>query len=426
MIMASRYRTRSQCALCRSTNLEVVLELPATPLANEFIRPEKNHEPQDLFPLDLVLCMSCGHLQCKTLVDPGRLFRNYVYATGTSPVTLAHLERQAQFITERFDLLHKHNPLVIEIGSNDGTLLEILKRKGITNVLGVDPATPLVEAALKKSIPTLPSFFSSKLAEEILNGFGHADVIIANNVLAHAENIFDIALGAKHLLAEGGALIMEVSYLYDMVESPLFDTIYHEHFSYHTVKPLAILFETIGMNIIRAERIPEQIGRGSLRLCATASRTSSSRDSSSHVEAMIAAEEAAGLFGTLFYTRLKKTIDNLGDHLRTLLEEPRSRGKTVIGYGAAAKLTTLMYALGLDERHVQSIIDDSPYKQGLLTPGLHLPVKPSRILYDEKPDICVIFAWNFAESIIGKHPLYTGKFVTPLPSITITPPGNLT
>ena len=422
--MPARYRIRSQCALCRNNDLEDVLDLPSTPLANEFIKPEQAHEVQDVFPLDLVLCRRCGHLQCKTLVDPERLFRDYVYSTSTSPVTLAHLERQAQFVVERFDLLHRSRPLVIEIGSNDGALLGILKRKGIENILGIDPANAMTDIARKNGIPTLTNFFSSRLASDILQSFGVADVIIANNVLAHAEDILDIALGAKRLLGENGALVMEVSYLYDMVESPVFDTIYHEHFSYHAVKPLASMFETIGMEIVRAERIPEQKGRGSLRICASPAHGRAVRDDTP-TAALIAAEEAAGLFAAPFYRQLRNTISETGKALRTLLEIPRSRGKNIIGYGAAAKLTTLMYALGLDERHVQVIIDDSPIKQGLLTPGLHLPVKSSRALYDDHPDICVVFAWNFADAIIAKHPLYRGKFVVPLPAITITPPGEL-
>jgi hypothetical protein len=414
--MSALFSRRKACALCGTgkEDLREVLRLAPTPPANEFVSQADLDKVQDTIPLTLLLCGSCSHLQLAEIVDPERLFRHYVYVSGTSPVFVEHFRRYAADTIARFSL--GRDSFVVEVGSNDGTLLRQYQTQGVTNVLGIDPAADIVKAAQSANVPTLEAFFTPELAQSLRNERGPSALICANNVFAHSEELFGFARGVRTLLAVEGVFVFEVSYLLDVVEKLLFDTIYHEHLAYHALAPLVRFFAKLDLKLFDAERIETHGGsvRGYVGL-----RSAGHRETE-RLDALLELERKAGVFAPEIYVQLKRRIEERGAQLRERLALLRHEGKRIAGFGAPAKLTTLMYELGIDRTSIDFIVDDSTFKQGLYTPGLHIPVVPSAALYERRPDACVIFAWNFADAIIAKHSAYTrqgGQFIVPLPQL---------
>lgn len=405
------FRRRVVCALCASTGLVDVLDLGRTPAANAFVPAERMDKEQEIYPLVVCLCEVCGHLQLRTLVDPTRLFGDYTYTTGTSPVTIAHLEEQAATAVTRFGLVA---PFVIEVGSNDGTALRIWRDKYGARVLGVDPATAIATKAAAAGIPTEVAFFSPAVAHKIVASEGFADVVIANNVLAHAPDLIAILSGVRRVLARDGVFIAEVSYLGDILEHGAFDTIYHEHFSYHAIRPLQRALAWMGFRLFDVALNPNQLGRGSLRLYI--GHEDSRHRVHARVAGLIAEEENAGFFEPATYERLRISIEARGGHLREQLDAHIAAGHLITGYGAPAKLTTLMYTAGLSLRHCAFIAEDSAWKCGRATPGLHIPIVPVESWRQVAAEACVIWAWNFAEAIMQRHRDYKGTWIIPLPT----------
>jgi SAM-dependent methyltransferase len=410
------YKLRTQCALCAAPEgkLRSVLELAATPPANEFVRDDERSVPQDLIPLTLWLCDVCGHLQLAEIADPKRLFQHYVYVSGTSSVFVAHFARFAAAMAERFAL--GPSSFVVDVGSNDGTLLKQFQALGIEQVLGVDPAVEIVKEAVAAGVPTREGFFTPAVAAEIRAAQGRADLLCANNVFAHAEDLTGFARGVQTLLGPEGVFVFEVSYLVDVIQKLLFDTIYHEHVAYHAVTPLVRFFEGLGLRLFDAERVDTH--GGSLR-CYVSQRASA-RANSERLGLLLKLEQDLGLFTPAVYAAFKQRITDRGRQLRARLNEIKANGGRIAGFGAPAKLTTLMYEFGLDQNIIDFIVDDSAWKQGRFTPGTHIPVLPAAQLMERRPDACVVFAWNFADSIIKKHETYSntgGRFIVPLPEL---------
>jgi SAM-dependent methyltransferase len=390
------------------------MTLAPTPPANELVREEELGEPQAAIPLTLLLCGRCGHLQLAEIVDPGRLFRDYVYVSGTSPVFVAHFRDYAQAAAARFGL--GAGSFVVEVGSNDGTLLKQFQALGVKDVLGVDPAAEIAKAAQAAGVPTLEAFFTMDLARELRATRRPADLVCANNVFAHAENLGDFARAVGALLAPGGVFVFEVSYLADVVEKLLFDTIYHEHTSYHALAPLVRFFEGQGLRLFDAERVSTHGGSIRCFVCLAGAR----HESTKRLADLLAHERALGLESPDTYRRFKQRIGERGAALRARLAAIRGRGERVAGFGAPAKLTTLMHEFALDRGSIDFIVDDSTWKQGRYTPGTHIPIVPSSELDARRPGFCVVFAWNFADSIVGKHAAYVrdgGHFIVPLPEL---------
>jgi SAM-dependent methyltransferase len=412
--MSADFRRRTGCALCTSASLRDVLSLAPTPPANEFVSGSELDAPQSPIPLTLLLCEACGHVQLAEVVDPVRLFGKYVYVSGTSPVFVRHFAEYAEKAIARFGLTSGSR--IVEVGSNDGTLLRQFKERGLPNVLGIDPAADIARAARESGIPTREAFFTPAVATEIRATEGPADLITANNVFAHAEDLESFARAVHTLLSDDGVFVFEVSYLVDVVEKLLFDTIYHEHLSYHAVGPLLGFFDRLGMRLFDAERIGTH--GGSLR--GYACRKDAKHARAATLDALVEHERAVGVASASTFTALKQRISERGEELRTRLTEARARGERVCGFGAPAKLTTLMYEFGLTKTEIDFIIDDSEWKQGRYTPGTHIPVVPSSQLYERPTQRCVVFAWNFADSIITKHARYReqgGRFLVPLPEL---------
>jgi SAM-dependent methyltransferase len=406
---------RSTCRLCHSGNLELVLSLTPTPPANAFITAADLGKTEERFPLDVFFCNDCAHVQLLDVVDPSLLFKNYVYVSGTSPVFVNHFKNYAAEMIQKFTL--GKDAFVVEIGSNDGTLLRFFKDAG-RRVLGIDPAVAIAREATQKGIQTLPTFFTSGLAETIKAQHGQADLIVANNVFAHADGLHDIVKGIRTLLKPRGVYVFEVSYLVDVYEKTLFDTIYHEHLCYHTVKPLRDFFKANGMELIATQSIDTH--GGSLR--AMAQLAGGPHRVEPSVAEFINREETLGLHKAATLKGFSAKINKLRDDLNALLKKLKAEGKRIAAFGAPAKATTLMLHFGIGPGFVDFIVDDSPLKQGLYSPGFHIPVVPSTEIAKRNPDYLVILAWNFAEPIIAKHADFRrkgGLFIIPVPTVRI-------
>jgi SAM-dependent methyltransferase len=408
-------RRREGCRLCGGTGLRKVLSLAPIPLANAFLTREELDSVQPRFPLDAWLCESCGHVQLLDVIDSRVLFEHYVYVSGTSPTFVHHFEQYADYVLGRFALPAK--AFVVEIGSNDGTLLKFFRDRG-RRVLGVDPALEISEATRRLGIPTITGFFTPGLAESILAEHGHAEVIAANNVLAHIDDLDSVMRGVARLLAPSGVLVFEVAYLADLVEKILFDTIYHEHIDYHSVGPLIPFLARHGLQLIEAIRVDTH--GGSVR--CVAQRKGGPFPVGASVSAALRLEEEMGLKRPETYVAFASKIEKLGKELVTLLRTLAAQGKRIAGFGAPAKATTLMYHLGITPEMIEFIVDDSPLKQGRFSPGMHIPVLPARAIYERRPDYLLILAWNFARPIIEKHAAFAkagGRFIVPLPSLEV-------
>ena len=409
------YVHRETCRLCTGRNVSKVFALAPTPLANAFVTADKLDQEQDRYPLDVWFCNDCGHLQLLDVVDPSVLYAHYVYVSGTSPVFVRHFKDYAGYVIENFQPAPAG--LVVDIGSNDGTLLRFFKEAG-RRVLGVDPAQEISEQTRASGIPVIVDYFSPVLADRIRSEHGAASVIAANNVIAHIDDLAGVMEGVRRLLAPDGVFVFEVSYLGAVVENTLFDTIYHEHIDYHSVTPFLAFFSHCGLELIEAVRVDSHGGslRGVVQIKGGPRRQGQS------VRLMLDYEEAAGLNRPETYAAFADHIDGLRTELSGLLHRLKSEGKRIAGFGAPAKLTTLMYHFGLEADLIDFVVDDSPLKQGHYTPGMHIPVVPAQELYNRKPDYVVILAWNFAKPIIEKHSAFReagGRFIVPLPKVEV-------
>ena len=412
---AGACRRRATCRLCDSGELSLVLSLTPTPPANAFVTAAGLDTPQECFPLDLYLCDACGHLQILHVVDPDVLFADYVYVSGTSPSFVTHFEEYAASIMETYQ--PQPGALVVDIGSNDGTLLGFFQQAGMT-VQGVDPARDIARAASEAGIETLNAFFDAVLAAQIREEKGAAAVVTANNVFAHIDDLAGVVAGVRALLDAGGVFVFEVSYLADVLEKTLFDTIYHEHLSYHAVAPLVSFFSHHGMELIAAERVDTHGGslRGVAQLASGAGEVAES------VTACLELEERLGLGRAETFHDFAQRIDTLKISLRDLLSGLKAEGQSIAGYGAPAKATTLMYHFGLGPDIIDFIVDDSPLKQGLYSPGLHVPVLPSEAIAERRPGYLLILAWNFAQPIMANNSAFHkagGRFIIPVPELEV-------
>ena len=397
----SDFHIRDDCRLCYGP-LWKVLDLPPTALANEY--PEKPTS-QEIFPLFLARCLDCGHVQLPVVVDPERLFREYAYQSGTSPAFVEHLREFATYNRAGLSGSIHYPPLVVDIASNDGTLLDQFSPNYYRR-LGVDPARNLAEKARAKGIETITEFFTPTLAREIVAKHGKAHLVTALNVFAHVDDLNRFAAGVAELLHDDGVFVFECGYLPDVIERGLYRVIYSEHLSYHSLGPLMPFFAKHGLRLRHAERVDTQ--GGSIRCFVRKQPDAQISPASDELLQMILAETPASLNVARLATRIHE--DKIV--LRATLLDLKAQGKTVCGYGAPAQLTTLCAALGITAQDIDFIVDDNPLKQGRFTPGRHIPILPPEALYERKPDACIIFSANFAEDIMKRHADFKGDWVT--------------
>lgn len=406
---------RNDCRLCESRQLDLVLPILPSAIGDAFVPKELLEEKQGVYPLDTYLCMDCGHLQNLDIVDPDILFRNYTYRTSVSLGLVEHFRAYAADAVQSLKI--PAGSLVVELGSNDGSLLKAFKEQGM-KVIGVDPARNIAASATANGVPTFPDFFTSALAKQIHEENGPAALICANNVFAHADNLADIVVGIRSLLASDGVFIFEVSYVPDIIDNFVFDTIYHEHVSHHALLPLERFFNRLDMTLFDVKRV--QSKGGSIRGFAQPLSTGK-RPQSALLKSMMAEEERRGVTSPEIYRNFFQAIEERKRTTLSYLDQALAEGKTIAAYGASTTTTTLLYHFELGSR-LSFIVDDNPIKQNLFSPGLHLPVLPSSELYVRRPDIVVIVAWIYAEPIIKRHQQFIeegGQFLVPLPEVKI-------
>lgn len=405
--------SRSDCRLCGSTDLVEIFSFGETPPANAYLSSRELDKPEVYAPLVVNMCNACKLIQLRDVIDPKMLFSNYLYVSGTSPVFVAHFADYAKTVTKQFSL--SKDSLVVDVGSNDGVLLSHFKNEG-TKILGIDPAQNIAAEATRSGIPTIAKFFNPEIAQNIATEHGKASIITANNVFAHTDDVHGFVESVKKLLAKDGVFIFEAQYLKDLIEQNLFDMVYHEHLCYYHLTPLVPFFKRLGLRIFDVEHVTTH--GGSIRVYVE--WENGPYKTSEKVQHMQDRESTLNTVST--YHAFAQRIDAIGKKLRSLLSTFRNDGKRVIGYGAPAKATTLCYALGINREMLEYIVDDSEMKQGLYMPGTHIPIKASDILYSDKPDYCLILAWNFADSIVKNHQQFIkngGVFILPVPELCI-------
>jgi SAM-dependent methyltransferase len=375
------------------------------------VSAERVHEVQPSFPLTVYLCEACGHLQLLDVVSPEVLFREYTFETASSPGLVHHFRRHAGHVAERIGL--RSDGLVVEVGSNDGSLLAEYKRMGV-RVLGVDPARRIAASATERGIDTRCAFFSSQLARALRADHGPAALVEANNVYAHADDLVDLTEGVRDLLADDGVFVFEASYALDLIDSCLFDTIYHEHTSYHSVAPLVAMFERLGLELFDVERIATK--GGSIR--GYVQKRGGPRPVSDSVGETLALERSRGLADGSTYQRFAERLEVAKEVLHTSIAPFVARGEQVAGFGASVTVTTLIHHFELGGL-IQYLVDDNPSKHGLYSPGLHRPVRSSEQLHGaDPPGVVLLLAWQYAKPIVERHAKYAergGRFFLPLP-----------
>ena len=405
---------RDRCVLCGAGDIVLALPMAPTPLADGYEPPERLGEEQPLYPLDLYLCRSCGHLQLPSVVDPALLFRSYRYITASSPGLVDHFHRYADAVVARVS--PPEGALVVEIGSNDGSLLRFFAGHGLT-VFGVDPGVENARAATASGIETLPEFFGSELARTIRAERGPAAIVPANNVFAHINDLGDVADGVRELLAPDGIFVFEVSYLVDILDRMLFDTVYHEHISYHSIEPLQTFFARHGLELFDVERVPTK--GGSIR--GFAQLAGGPREVAPVVGELVALERRMGLDRLEVYSDYAKRIEAAKNELRDLLVRLKSEGETIAGFGAAHTITTLMFQFDLGGL-IDFLVDENPAKQGTFSPRDHVPVLPPSALEERGVRHLVLLAWQYADRIMERQAAFAasgGRFVVPLPQLRV-------
>lgn len=406
---APRATRITACRSCGCDRLETVLSLGDLPLSDGFLRAEALDRPEPRFPLELALCHGCGLVQILDTVPPEVLFgADYPYFSSVSATLLEHSRAHVQ--ARLAELRRGPETLVVEIASNDGYLLQWYQAAGV-RCLGVDPAPGPVAAARAKGIETWCTFFDRAVGERIRAERGPAALVHANNVLAHVADPHGFLEGLRILLAEDGRAVIEAPYLRDLIEGLAFDTIYHEHLCYFSVRAVDRLTRPHGLFLVRVERVP--IHGGSLRLfLAKEDRPDPT------VAALLAEERALGLDGPAFLARFAERVAAVRKALRDLLLELKGQGRRLAAYGAAAKGTILLNACGLDRTILDWVADKNPVKQGLWVPGVRLPIVPPERILAERPDHLLILPWNIAAEVMAQEEAWRrggGRFVVPLP-----------
>ena len=411
MNASSIHRVRSECRACGGTDLTCFLELGDQPLANSFLRDRSEFVDEPRFPLDVYYCGDCFLVQLVDVIDPTVLFRNYLYLTGTSDTIAEHNVRYAATVVEKLAL--GPDDLVVEVASNDGSLLKRFRDHGV-RTLGVEPASNIAARAREEGLEVLDVFFDEQTAEEIRQSHGAARAVIGNNVLAHVDDTRGFLAGARKLLDPGGLVITEVPYLGPFLDRLEYDTVYHEHLCYFSIGALARLCEAVGLAIVRIDDVP--IHGGSVRMYAAATD-----DVGGHAPTVlerIEGERRRGMQAPACYADFADRVVGQRDALVRLLCELRADGAQIAGYGAPAKGNTLLNLCGIDNEVLPYLVDKSPMKVGLFTPGTHIPVMHVSTLLERQPDYVLILAWNFAPEIMRQQSEYAargGRFIIPIP-----------
>ncbi len=406
---------------CRHCGAEVsltLIDLGSAPPSNAYLTPLTMCRPEKWFPLKVLVCESCWLVQAEAFSQAAELFNDeYAYFSSFSTIWLAHAERYLQAVIQRFGL--NSDSHVVEVASNDGYLLQYVKGRGI-HCLGIEPTAGTAAAARLKGIETLEEFFGVALAQKLVNQGRQADLMVANNVLAHVPDINDFVKGFAILLKPEGVATFEFPHLMQLIEQKQFDTIYHEHFSYLSFRTVICIFRANGLSVFDVEEMDTH--GGSLRVFAQR-RDSGMQAISGKVTDLLERETAIGMDRVAYYRGFQEQANKVkNDFLAFLLKAARLE-KTVVGYGAAAKGSTLLNYAGVRPDLLAYVVDKNPNKQGKYLPGSRIPIVPEDHIIEQRPDYVVILPWNIKGEIMA-HLSYIrewdGKFVTAVPCLEVS------
>jgi len=382
------------CRVCGGTRLQLFLYLGAQPLANRLLAPDELSKTHWLYPLGLEACESCSFVQLIYSVPPEEMFSDYPYTTGASSETRAHFEAMAEDVLRECDLAPK-GAFVLDVGSNDGTLLRGFQRLGAT-VMGIEPAKNLVEIANGSGIPTLNGYFDRTAALFTMRRQGNPDLITACNVFTHVEDVHEFLRVAKFLLKPEGTLVLEIYYLWDLIRNVAFEMCYHEHQSYFSVRTLNELVRSEGLTLWRVEHIPVQ--GGSIRAYISRPRI---HDVENSVGESISGEPNT-LESLVRYRKFAEESERRKKEVKEFLNNMLEGGKKVAGYGASAKATVLLNYCEVTRSRMPYVVDDSLLKQGRYIPGAYIPIRDASALVSERPDAVLLFSWNLEKEIAPK------------------------
>ena len=381
------------CKLCKSNNLVLRVNIASTPPAEWYYSLDQKHLTEKKYPLDLFQCEDCGHVQLIDIIDPVSLFKNYFYTTASSPGLEDYFEAYATKLIEQRNLTGKE--MVVDIGSNDGTFLSFFQKRGF-GCVGIEPSSFLAKKALKKNVSTVAGFLDFETTRRLIDRYGKADIVTANNVFAHSEHLSEMLECVSKLMKETGCFVFEVSNLYDTILGRVFDFIYHEHVSYHSAKPLEKFMKSAGLRLIDVERTPSK--GGTLRCFAVKDHADEATQPS--VYSFIKLEEKAGLYEANAYQELENDIVKIADEFRQELMGRKAIGDTIVGYGASATVTTLLHQLEVGQ-FFDALVDDNPVRHNTYSPGYHIPVYSPIIFQQQKIDTVAILAWRYKDKILS-------------------------
>ena len=407
--------TLPSCRLCGAALTETFADLGMSPLANSFIPPARARSMEPFYPLQAWVCSDCRLVQLEQFETPAHIFSDYLYFSSFSPAWLRHAERYADDMSQRFRL--DRSSKIVEIASNDGYLLQYFQQRG-AEILGVEPAANVAEIAVGKNIPTEVAFFGVETARRLRDRGDAADLMAANNVLAHVPDLHDFVQGFTTLLKPEGVATFEFPHLLRMMQLNQFDTIYHEHFSYLSLYVVQPLLSRHGLRVFDIEELPTH--GGSLRIFAC--HADAAHQTSAAPNRILQAERDAGLDTATPYRAFAEQVVRVKADLLRFLLEARAAGRTVAAYGAPAKGNTLLNYCGVGPELVAFTVDRSHYKQGTLLPGTRIPVRAPEAIMDAKPDYLLILPWNLRDEIVEQMAAirdWGGRFVLPIPHLTV-------
>ena len=406
------------CRFCHTGLQRTFVDLGMSPLCESFLTREQLNQMEPFYPLHAYVCEECFLVQVEEYVGPEQIFSEYAYFSSYSRAWLEHAESYTDMIVSRLGL--DHTSQVIELGSNDGYLLQYFMARGI-RVLGVEPAGNVAAAAIAKGVPSTTRLFGLETAQELLAGGHHPDLIVGNNVLAQVADLNGFVAGMKKLLKPGGVITMEFPHLLRLMDENQFDTIYHEHFSYFSLMSAERIFTAHGLTLFDVEEMWTH--GGSLRIYAR-HQEDEARPVGARVRALLAREKAVGLDRPERYAAFAEQVRETKWRLLEFLIGAKRRGKSIAGYGAPGKGNTLLNYCGVRTDFLDYTVDRNPYKHGRFTPGTHIPIHPPEKILETQPDYVLILPWNLKDEIMEQMSAvqgWGGQFVVPIPDVKVYP-----
>lgn len=408
----------SSCRFCGTRLQYTFVNLGLSPLANAYLNPEQLDRVEPVYPLHAYVCRQCFLVQLEEFENPGHIFSDYAYFSSYSSSLLNHAKLYAESMVQYLGLSTRSQ--IVEIGSNDGYLLQYFLKKNIP-VLGIEPAGNVANVAIEKGIPTQIKFFGSKLAQDLVKTKLKADLIIGNNVLAHVPTINDFVEGLKVLLRPDGVVTMEFPHLMKLIADQQFDTIYHEHFSYFSFLTVEKIFAKHGLKLFDVEEIPTHGGSLRIYACHCENQKYLLNERVSELQRR---EQEVGILNLEYYRSFAEKVQETKRSLLEFFINANRKGKSVVGYGAPAKGNTLLNYCGIRTDFLPYTVDRSPHKQNCYLPGTRIPIYRPEVIRETKPDYVLILAWNLKDEVMEQmHWIrdWGGQFVTPIPEVTIHP-----